>query len=296
MIGNYQSVPVDRVMPNPDQPRKAFSKETIDELAESIRANGLINPITVEPGEADDYILIAGERRLRAFRSLGLAEIPAIIQEKSNHNGREAFVKSVVENIQRENMNPIDEARAYQRLYDEYHLNWTEVSLVVGKSIGVISQATVLLKLEPEIVDLIAAGKFTHSAEVARMLLRIPDSAARVGLVQRMAGKQLTGKQIVAAAEKLAEMLSGQKIVVDDKAKSPVMKLTQYRHFGISDDDAPSGWDAMQMVGKVPPWKKLVEAITASCNACALASMASATTCKECPLVDTLGRLVSYAR
>ncbi len=295
MTGSYQNVPVDRVVPNPNQPRRSFVIETIQELAESIRANGLLNPITVEQGD-DGYILIAGERRLRAFQFLGFPEIPAIIQERSNHNGREAFVKSVVENVQREDMNIIDEARAYQRLYDEYHLNWTEVSLVVGKSIGVISQATVLLKLEPEIVDLIAAGKFTHSAEVARTLLRIPDSAARVGLVQRMAGKQLTGKQIMAAAEKLAEMLAGEKITTDATAKSPVMKLVQYRHFGISDDDAPNGWDAIQQVGKVPPWHRVVEAVTASCNACALASMASATTCKECPLVDALARMVTYAR
>ena len=288
-------VPVARIVPNPNQPRKEFNQETLQELADSILENGLLQPVNVEDAGDGTYILVSGERRWRAVQLLGWNNIPAIVRERSNHNGRELLLHAVAENIQRENMNPIDEAEACQRMHDEFDMSWTEIGRKTGKNSGHITQLTILLKLDPEIRGLVRADKLTHMYNVAQALLNIPNRDARIALARKIATNKLTNKAAVIAAEKVAQLYASERLQLGD-AGSPAMKLAQVRHPGISKSSAPSGWNALVQMGKVPEWSGVTQAITKTCGACTLAPMASKATCGECPLVDYLNRLVANAR
>jgi ParB family chromosome partitioning protein len=281
------------VIPNPNQPRSVFDQASIDELAQSIRENSLLQPIVVEDAGDGTYILVGGERRLKAVQSLGWSDIPATIRERSNHGGRELLLHAVIENVQREDMSPIDEAAAYQRMHDEFGMTWVEISLKVGKSASRIGQVVVLLKYDEEIQEMIKSGKFSHQAEVARAVQRIPSKEARIGLAERAASKSMTGKQIIESAEKLELLLSGEKIELCG-AKSPAMALVNRKHPNADEENAPSGWNALRQINRLPAWSTVVDATTRACNGCALVSMASRTTCGECPLVDFLERVINH--
>lgn len=283
-----QAVPVASVIPNPNQPRRGFDEQSIQELADSIRENDLLQPIVVEDNLDGTFTLVGGERRLRAFQLLGRASIPANVRERSNHGGRELLLHAVIENVQREDMSPLDEAEAYQRMHDEFGMTGIDIGLRIGKHVTRISQLTTLLKLDPEIIELIRAKKLSHLYEVARALLRIPDSKARIKVAQHISTARLTIEQAVSLADRTALTLGAIKIETG-KAKSPAMHLAQRKSRQVFDEDnAPNGWNALKQTGKVPAWSAVTESVTKSCQACALAAMANESICGECPLVDFL--------
>lgn len=154
------------VDPKSDQPRKTFDKEALEELADSIIRNGLLQPILVREYGEGRYQIIAGERRFRASKIAGLSEIPAIILDKDDRKVAEI---SLIENIQREDLNPIEEAMAYKSLSDEYGLTQEELAERVGKSRSVIANATRLLDLPKEVLSMVASGEL--SAGHGRTLL-----------------------------------------------------------------------------------------------------------------------------
>ena len=154
------------VDPKSDQPRKTFDKEALEELADSIIRNGLLQPILVREYGEGRYQIIAGERRFRASKIAGLSEIPAIILDKDDRKVAEI---SLIENIQREDLNPIEEAMAYKSLCDEYGLTQEELAERVGKSRSVIANATRLLDLPREVLSMVASGEL--SAGHGRTLL-----------------------------------------------------------------------------------------------------------------------------
>lgn len=284
-------VPVAQVLPNPNQPRQTFNEEALRELAGSIAENELLQPILVEANQDGTYTLVGGERRLRAFKLLGRETIPAQVRAPTNHGGRELLIHAVIENVQRENMHPLDEAAAYQRLHDEFGMTWIEVGLKTGKNPASINHLTVLLKLEPEIQELIRAGKLSHFADLARALLRLPDAKTRLKLAQKISESNLTLKQAVSLVEKTAALLGATRIELG-AAKSPAMRLAQRRsRRDFDDDQAPEGWNALKQAGQLPPWGKVTGSVTQACQACALAAMANEATCGECPLVDFLHKL-----
>lgn len=283
---------VEKIKENPLQPRKFFDQASIEELAMSINTNGLLQPILVEDCADGTYILVSGERRLRAVKYLGLRTISAIIRERSNHGGRELLVSAIVENVQRENMNQIDTARAYQRLHDEFHMTWIEISLMVGKNHSIILNLVTLLKLDPEIIEMIQMDQLSHQNELARALLKIPDREARIKLARKISLTGMTVKNAVMVAGRVAEMY-GSKLELEG-AKSPAMRLAQRRYPGLTEKTAPRGWSALQQVGKALPWEYLAGTITLTCDACSLSEMANESTCRECPLVEFLGKLVTH--
>lgn len=120
-----RNIPIEQIRTG-GNPRKTFRDETLRELAATIKEHGVIQPITVEP-DGDLFVLVAGERRLRASKLAGLSNIPAIVRGRSNHGGRERYILSIIENDQREDMNPIDRAEAYQRLMDEHGMSVSEI-------------------------------------------------------------------------------------------------------------------------------------------------------------------------
>ncbi|MDD5119755.1 MAG: ParB/RepB/Spo0J family partition protein [Candidatus Omnitrophica bacterium] len=179
-----------QIKPNPFQPREDFDPQSIEELAQSIKEKGVIQPLLVRR-RGDNYELIAGERRLRAATSLGLKEIPIIVREVSDQDSLEL---ALIENIQRESLNPIEEAHAYQHLMDKFKITQEKISEVVGKARVTITNTLRLLKLPHEIQEEMKKGRisFAHG----RALLEIDDANHQRRLVQDIISKGLSVKEL----------------------------------------------------------------------------------------------------
>ena len=163
-----RDVPMDRIAPNPFQPRSRFDETSLKELADSIKATGILQPVLLRRGPDGGYQLVAGERRLRAAQQAGLEAIPAIVREVGD---REMLELAIVENVQREDLNPIDEAKGYQTLATRLELTHDQISSRVGKHRTVVTNALRLLGLPVEVQDMVSRG--TISAGHARALLSL---------------------------------------------------------------------------------------------------------------------------
>jgi ParB family chromosome partitioning protein len=150
-----QMIPLDKLTANPDQPRKHFDQEQLQELADSIREHGVIEPLIVEDAGGGAYTIVAGERRSRAARMAGLAEIPALVR---SYSGAGRMEVSLIENVQRTDLNPVEEARAYRRLMDLTGLSQDETALRVGKNRSTVANALRLLKLPQPMLDALEGG------------------------------------------------------------------------------------------------------------------------------------------
>jgi len=185
LIGNAEPalahIPVDQIHRNPNQPRKEFDGEGVSGLAESIRSQGLIQPVVIRPRVHGGYELIAGERRWRAAVEAGLATVPAVVREADD---RDTLLLGLVENVAREDLSPIEEARAYAILLDEFGLTLGEVAERVGKSKPTISNRVRLLELPDDVLELVGSGALSEGH--ARALLSIPDHDVRRRLARRI--------------------------------------------------------------------------------------------------------------
>ena len=197
------TLPLDSIEPLPDQPRRIFEEEKLEELARTIREKGVLSPVIVRPKGDGRYQLISGERRWRASRMAGLNAVPAIIKEVSD---REAVELALIENIQRENLSPIEEARAYQKVLDLYDLKQEDLSKRLGKDRSTIANSIRLLKLPEE--ARIALEENRISAGHARCILSVPiefqqaflEEIIKKGLSVRAAEKKV--KQILGSPKK----------------------------------------------------------------------------------------------
>src|SRR5579862_8165951 len=185
-VAESQLVDIDLIEPSPYQPRTRFREEAIDELAQSIQSVGIIQPLVLRP-VGGRFQLLAGERRWRAAQRAGLARVPAVIRDVPDETALEI---TLVENIQREDLNPIEEARAYQRLMDEFHLTQEEVAARTGKERTTIANAVRLLRLEEQVLDLIEDGRLSPGH--GRALLAITDAKLRITVSQRAARGGMT--------------------------------------------------------------------------------------------------------
>ncbi len=185
-----QQVDIDLIEPSPYQPRTRFREEALDELARSIRSSGIIQPLVVRP-LGSRFQLIAGERRWRAAQRAGLAKVSVIVRQVPDEI---ALEMTLVENIQREDLNAIEAARAFERMMDEFQLTQEAVAERTGKDRATVANSIRLLKLEPKIQDWIEEGKLT--AGHGRALLAVPDSQLRMRYAQRAARGGLTVRQI----------------------------------------------------------------------------------------------------
>ncbi|MCC8105233.1 MAG: ParB/RepB/Spo0J family partition protein [Clostridiales bacterium] len=187
-----------QIEPNREQPRKSFDEETLMELADSIRQFGVIQPLIVQK-KGDYYEIIAGERRWRAAKLAGLKEVPVIIREFSD---QQAVEISLIENIQRENLNPIEEAVAYKRLLNEFELTQEEVADRVSKSRTAVTNSMRLLKLDERVQQMVIEGKL--STGHARALLAITDSELQYQCAQEIYDKKLSVRDV----ERMVKVLS----------------------------------------------------------------------------------------
>lgn len=185
--GGPELLDIDLIAPNPEQPRTHFEPEQLRELAESIKEHGIIQPLIVTRDEQGGYRLIAGERRLQAARLAGLETVPVIVREAADH---ELLELALIENIQRADLNPVEEAMAYRRLIEEYGLTQEEVARRVGKSRATIANALRLLQLEAEIRRSLVAGEITEGH--ARALLGLPEGRGRVNAWREVVRRQMS--------------------------------------------------------------------------------------------------------
>ncbi len=191
----FQELPVSAISANRRQPRTAFDEEALAALTASIRELGILQPVLVRARESGDYELVAGERRWRAAKRAGLQVIPALVRTTDDAASLE---QALVENLQREDLNPMDEGAAYQQLIEDFHLTHDEVAARMGKSRTTITNTLRLFQLPPSVQRLVADGKL--SAGHARSLLSSPDRAFQEALARRAVSEGLSVRAVEAAA------------------------------------------------------------------------------------------------
>lgn len=184
-------ISIDSITPNPYQPRKAFDDSSIEELARSVREHGIVQPLVVTRTGDNRYRLIAGERRFRAAQKAGLQSIPAIIKELLNES--DALQIALIENIQREDLNPIEEAHAYHQLHQEFGLTQEEISRRVGKERSTVANFLRLLKLPEAVKKMLAAGQLSMGH--ARALLAVESPKKQEQLAGRIVARDLSVRQ-----------------------------------------------------------------------------------------------------
>lgn len=179
------------IEPNPDQPRKTFDKDKLEALASSIKEHGLIQPVLVKKTDAGMYTIIAGERRWRAAKLAGLKEIPCILGE---YTEKEIMELALIENLQREDLNPIEEAEGYQRLIEAFKLTQEEVAQRIGKSRSAIANSMRLNNLSAELKKMVTSGQLSQGH--ARALLSLEKEADRIALAEKIIKENLNVRQV----------------------------------------------------------------------------------------------------
>jgi ParB family transcriptional regulator, chromosome partitioning protein len=202
-----REIDIDRILPNSHQPRKNFDETTLEELANSIREHGVVQPIVVRPLEDGFFQLIAGERRWRASQRAGLARVPAVVREAGEHDALEL---ALIENLQREDLNPMEEAHAYERLIVDFSMTQEEVARRVGKSRATIANMLRLLRLPSEVQQWLRENQITTGH--AKALLSLSDLDA----ILDSARKIIQGNYSVRQAEMLVSRYSTNPAGTDD--------------------------------------------------------------------------------
>ncbi len=216
--GTVNMVSVSSIIPNPRQPRSEFSEEELSELAESIKEHGIIQPLIVNQNMDGDYILIAGERRLRAAQLAGLTEVPVINREADD---RELLELALIENIQREDLSPLETAEAYRYLEENFNMTHEEISRKVGKNRVSVTNTLRLLKLPDQIRKALRDKKISEGH--ARVLLSLPNEQAQIAALDHIIGNDLS----VRNTEEYVRSLLGERKPEQPKGKnslSPEMK------------------------------------------------------------------------
>jgi ParB family chromosome partitioning protein len=319
-------VPLSAISPNPQQPRTHFDQAKLEELTASIRIHGVILPISLEEietplsaggeGPGVRYYLEDGERRWRAASMAGLTTIPATINFSRNGTGSQARIeRALVANIQREDMNPIELGHAYRELNEVYGLTQIQIAVSLGKDPqsgqAHVSNHILLTRLDPEIQNLIAQGKFNSDAAVARALLKIPDSAARIKLVKRLIAHNAGYKASLHAARKLADALTGKPLPnapppltnhltpenLTPDLSSPALTLGKLKaRFDPDEPKARQQYDALVHTGNLPMWPGFKAAVSHACRKCAWQDHANASICGGCPVVDVVNNVLNKAK
>ena len=208
-----KEIPVAKIFPNENQPRKIFDEAALLELANSIRLHGVISPVILVKRNGDEYMLIAGERRWRAAKKAGIVTMPAIVRDYSEKEVKEI---SLIENLQREDLNPIEVANAIKQLMEDFSYTQEQVADRLGKSRPAVANTLRLLTLSPAVIDLVAAGKLSEGH--ARCLVAIHDADKQLEIAKRALNDKLTVRDF----EKLVKSLT---TPIPEKQKAPDQSL-----------------------------------------------------------------------
>ena len=205
----YRLLPIYKVEPNPDQPRQDFDEEELEALAESIRIHGVIQPLTVREMGSGYFQIIAGERRWRAARLAQLSEVPVVVIEADD---KKAMELALIENLQRQDLNPVEEALGYQSLMDDYGLTQEEAANRVGKSRPAVANALRLLNLSADVLEMVRSGKLT--AGHARAVLSLKTEKKQLEAARKIAALGLSVRQ----AELLCRNMGKEPVQLEQKA------------------------------------------------------------------------------
>ncbi len=189
--GNVENIDIDRIKPNPYQPRKEFDEEKLNELAESIKEHGVVQPVIVTPEKNGKYVLIVGERRWKASSMAGEETIPAIVKEIEEST---LLQVALIENLQREDLNPIEEATAYKRLINEFKMTQEELSRKLGKSRATIANTMRLLQLPDKLKNALLEGKINEGQ--ARPLLAVKETQLQEEIAEKIVNNKLTARDV----------------------------------------------------------------------------------------------------
>ena len=203
--GGMETLPLQKIEPNPGQPRRSFDEEELEALAESIRLHGVIQPLTVRRMPTGYYQIIAGERRWRASRMAGLSEVPVVVIEADD---RKAAELALIENLQRTDLNPIEEAMGYQKLIAEFGLTQELTAERVGKSRPAVANALRLLSLPDKLLDMVESGKLTPGH--ARAILSLKTESEQLAVAQKVLNLSLSVRQTEALCKKMAKPVKRQ--------------------------------------------------------------------------------------
>ncbi len=271
---------VNVILPNPDQPRVNFDEGEMQSLAASIGEIGVLNPIVVRGPFKDEseekYILIDGERRLRASRMAGLSVIPAYIRDGAQAENANGLQLALIANLQRSDMNPIEEAMAYRRLMDEGK-SPKEIADLVGRSTPTISLKLKLLHFEPEIQRFYAQGLLPIDVMSIAAISDLPDGV-RVRMASRMAANHSTGSTIRAICARVINNSyrdNGQR--VDIQKSNPAVTISKVK-------ETPA-LKALGDKGAFPKWPLIQTGAEETCRDCVYGDDASVNLCKDCPLI-----------
>jgi ParB family chromosome partitioning protein len=237
--GGVRMIPVEHIEPNPEQPRLAFDEATLDELAASIREHGVLQPILVRPLDDGGYQLIAGERRLRASQAAGLGTIPALVEEIDDDTALEI---SIIENLQREDLSPLDEASMYDRMVREHGYSVRKLAQKLGKDKGYLENRLRLADAPPEIRELVSLRKDTLSH--AYELLKVEDPRKR----KRLAGQVARGELTLIKLRDRIEGRRSRRTVADAE---PDATATGDAGDGVA-DEAEAAWTGRRPAGAGP--------------------------------------------
>lgn len=215
---NTESISISLIIPNEWQPRREFDPEALKTLADSIQEHGVVQPVIVRKKESG-YELIAGERRLRAAQMAGLSDIPALVRDYTDQETAEI---ALIENLQREDLNPLEEGLAYQRMINEYRFTQEKMAALIGKSRSYVTNMMRLLELPEEVKDLLLGRKLT--AGQARPLLGLGTPAEQIALARRIVAEDLSARRI---EEILRREKEGRKEIKADKADAYLRSLEE---------------------------------------------------------------------
>jgi len=271
-------IAVEDITPNPMQPRTVFDAQALNELAASIAVHGVGQPISVEKAGEHSYILHDGERRWRAAKLAGLTHISAVVLPPLNGEGPETrLTRAIVLNVQRSQMHPIEEGRAYARLRDEFDLSGAQVAKNVGKSYMHVNARLRLVDLDNAIQDLMLADMFPVSPDAVKALKKLPEDL-RVefaeSLVDRAGGRKVSFRQVERAASAVMRQVFQEKLADANKSIQADVKWDIFSFAGVSRNALP---------------KKVRVSAAQSCQVCeSFLQMANSNMCLNCPLVDML--------
>ena len=224
---NTAQIAIAKIIRNPEQPRTVFQENLLEELTESIRQHGVIQPIIVSQGPSDGYVLIAGERRLQAAKRAGLTDVPVVIRESTNV---ELLELALVENLQRSDLNSLEEATAFQRLIEEYGLTQEDIARRIGRSRSSVGNTMRLLNLEMEIRSSLVSGEISEGH--ARALLGMPPGQERLSLWREVVRKRLNVREIEREVRKFlrpAKIQSDDLKIEDVNMREAELKLLESR-------------------------------------------------------------------
>lgn len=213
-----RQISINRLQPNPDQPRKSFNQEALKELAQSISEHGIIQPI-IAVARGENYIIIAGERRYRASKLAGLKTVPVIVKDYNDQQMREV---ALIENLQREDLNPIETAMAIKQLIDNYGFTQDDIAQKLGKSRPVIANSLRLLTLEPEVLTLVEKGKLQPA--IARAIITLPREQ-QISLAKKASDGKMTARDV----EKNVQEINKPEIINPKKTNTLSLELISMR-------------------------------------------------------------------